>query len=108
MSRFDLVRLIAVRYERDDLKQFRAVGETARTVMCDIQSTTQSEFYAAGQAGFEAAYRVVLESYLDYEGEEIAEVAGVRYRIYRTFRRGTGNLELYLKREEGARNGSNH
>ena len=43
---------------------------------------------------------------VNYSGEQEAELQGVRYRIYRTYRkRDTDEVELYLEEKAGAANG---
>ena len=47
-----------------------------------------------------AAYKVI--AYTDeYGGEEIAVLDGVRYKVYRTYRRKDDKTELYLERRVG-------
>ena len=41
----------------------------------------------------------------DYEGEELAEIDGVRYGVYRTYLGSNESIELYLERKTGATNG---
>lgn len=40
----------------------------------------------------------------EYQGEEVAEINGVRYSIYRTYRDKGEKLELYLERKAGVTN----
>lgn len=75
------------------------VTETKRTVFCEVQSITQSEFYAAANTEFNPEYRFVV-FFGDYEGETVAVYGGARYSIYRTFRTGD-DLELYAERKAG-------
>lgn len=37
----------------------------------------------------------------DYQGEEIAEINGDRYGIYRTYFATTDTIELYLEKKAG-------
>ena len=37
----------------------------------------------------------------DYQKEELCEYDGVRYGIYRTYKRDADHIELYLERKAG-------
>lgn len=74
--------------------------EAERTVLCEVDSITQSEFYAAANTELNPEYRFTI-FFGDYQGEEICKFNGQRYAIYRTYRSGD-NLELYAERKIGA------
>ena len=76
------------------------VTETERTVFCEVDSITQSEFYAAADTELNPEYRFTV-FFGDYEGEEVCSFMGVRYAIYRTYRAGD-YMELYAERKIGA------
>lgn len=99
MERDHVAVLIGVRYEEDKLSQLIPM-ETRREVFCTIGSVQQSEFFAAGRKGMRAQSRVKLFSG-DYEGEELIEVDGVRYGIYRTYLDDNDQMELYLRKMGG-------
>ena len=97
--RNDVITLIRREYAIDDYGVQRA-SETAHEVYCDVNSITQTEFYAANEAGLKAALRFDLFAY-DYSGEEIVEFHGVRYNVYRTYQRYNDVLELYVNKVVG-------
>lgn len=70
--------------------------EQSRSVFCNVLSVGQGEFYKAAQVG--VAIKKQVEVYTaDYEGETLAELAGKRYEIKRTFSPDNGEFtELYL------------
>lgn len=70
--------------------------ETENTVFAVQKSVKQSEFFQAAAAGFKPD--MVLEVYsFEYNGEELCEIGGDRYSVYRTYRiPNTDRLELYL------------
>jgi len=74
--------------------------ESERTVMCEVDSITQTEFYAAANTELNPEYRFTI-FFGDYQGEEICKFNGQRYAIYRTYRSGD-MLELYAERKIGA------
>lgn len=74
--------------------------EKDRQIYCEVDSISQSEFYAAADTELNPEYRFTI-FFGDYEGEKILKYKGVRYAIYRTYRAGD-NLELYAERKIGA------
>ena len=61
----------------------------------------QSEFFAAGRNGLRPQMRLKVFAE-DYRQEELVEVDGARYRIYRTYLGDNEQLELYLEKKAGA------
>lgn len=74
--------------------------ESERTIMCEVYSISQTEFYAAANTELNPEYRFNV-FFGDYEGEEVCKFRGQRYAIYRTYRSGD-MLELYAERKIGA------
>lgn len=58
--------------------------ETATTIFANKKSVGYSEFYKAAQAGYTAEMKFDVYSQ-EYEGQEIAEFEGKRYRVLRTY-----------------------
>lgn len=75
-------------------------SESERTVFCEVESISQSEFYAAANTELNPEYRFRV-FFGDYQGERVCKYNGSRYAIYRTFRSGD-DLELYVERQVGA------
>ena len=99
MDRSSVMRLVRTAYTKDDIKQM-VPSETTRDVFCAVTSVSAQEFYEAGRAGLRPEWRVVMFA-PDYEGEDIAELNGVRYSVYRTFLGKNETIELYLERKAG-------
>lgn len=80
--------------------------ETDRQVFCGIRSIGQSEFYQANATAYRPELKIVLADYLEYNGENIVQYNGQRYRVVRTYRTGL-ELEIVLesapKEEKGSR-----
>ena len=74
--------------------------ETERTVFCEVDSISQTEFYAAANTELNPEYKFTI-FFGDYEGEEVVVFNGARYSVYRTYRTGD-DLELYTERKIGA------
>lgn len=64
---------------------------------------TRAEFVSAGLIGITPTMIVTLACADDYNGEQVAVVAGIRYHIYRTYETKSGGIELYLERRAGDR-----
>lgn len=75
-----------------------------RYIFAEIQSVTRQEFFAASSKGM-ASDGMALVWPWEYHGEEIMEMEGKRYAIYRTFMPDNGKkLELYYQYEVGPAN----
>lgn len=76
------------------------IAETDKTVFCEVESISQSEFYAAANTELNPEYRFSV-FFSDYSGEDLVKYHGVRYAVYRTYRTGD-YMELYAERKVGA------
>lgn len=99
MDRSRVLSLISASYTADEIGQ-RVAVETSRDVFCNVQSVSRAEFYAGGEAGLRPSYVATVFRY-DYDGEQVAELDGVRYSIYRTYERQDEQIELYLEPRKG-------
>ena len=97
----------------DDTGVWRTTAENSREVFARVDSAGRSEFFAGGQSGMRPELRITINA-IEYEGEEICELDGVRYAIYRTYRvsdsaffrtehnsASADDIELYVQREVG-------
>jgi SPP1 family predicted phage head-tail adaptor len=74
------------------------ITETTRDVFAKLGSIGQKEFYQAHAVGLQPEIKFVLADYLDYDGEELVQHDGQRYRVLRTYRKGQ-ELEITVYRE---------
>lgn len=95
----DTIKLISQTITPDQLGN-EVANEIKREVYSEVNTVTQSEFFAAENTELNPEYRFTV-FFADYEGEEIVEYKSSRYVIYRTYRTGD-NLELYVERKIGA------
>lgn len=79
--------------------------ETSREVFGRLASIGQAEFYQAHAVGLKPELKFVLSDYLDYEGENLVEYLGQRFRVLRTFRNGQ-ELEITLYQEVNPHGGA--
>lgn len=99
MDRSHVLTLIRQAMTQDAIGQ-QVAAEVRREVFCDIVSVSAEEFFQAGRIGLRAQFRATVFA-PDYSGEEVAELDGLRYGIYRTYLRRNDEIELYLERKGG-------
>ena len=99
MDQSAVINLIGTAKTQDDTGVWRQ-SKTTRTVMCQVASITRAEFFNAGRNGLNPEY-VFSMFYGDYCGESIVEYEGYTYSVYRTFKRRTDTIELYVGRKGG-------
>ena len=75
--------------------------ETKRTVYCTVKSVGMQEAYQAMGIGLRPELKVILAHDFEYGGESLCELAGVRFRILRTYVTEADGVELTLQREAG-------
>ena len=94
----DVITLVAQSITKDTYG-IEVITETERTVFAEVESISQSEFFAARDTELnpECRFRIFLG---DYKDEEILEYQDKRYAIYRTYRSGD-YMELYAERKVG-------
>lgn len=95
----DVITLITQTITTDKYGNEEAT-ETERTVYCEVDSVSQTEFYAAANTELNPEYRFTI-FFGDYQGEDLVLFNGARYSVYRTYRTGD-DLELYTERKIGA------
>ena len=71
-----------------------------RLVFANVTSVSLDEWAEGGRNGLNPEYRVRMFG-PDYQGEEIAEINGKQYGIYRTYQGRNDVLELYVERKKG-------
>lgn len=98
MKRVTTVNLISQTETLDDIRQ-PVMQETSSTIYATMLEITRTEWAAAQQQSLSPSFRLLV-FFRDYNGENIAELNGKRYLIYRTF--GAGDyIELYLGQRVG-------
>ena len=100
----DLVQLIATDYTTNEYG-IQIPAETVREVWARYQSAMRDEFSDAGVDGLRRGLTVITPI-VNYNGEEIVAVQGVRYNVTRTYLlEPTDEIELHLERKVGTGNG---
>ena len=94
----DVIKLITQTVSLDDYGN-EVLTETEKTVFCEVDSITQTEFYAAADTEINPEYRFTV-FFGDYDGQTVINYHDVRYSVYRTYRTSDG-LELYAERKIG-------
>lgn len=99
MDRSNVIKLISSTKSQDDYGIWKETL-SERTVYCNVQSVTQSEFFEGGRNGLNPEYRITM-FFSDYNGESMVEYEGKIYAVYRTYKRRNDTLELYVERKGG-------
>ena len=94
----DVITLVALTITKDTYG-IETSTESQRTIFAEVESISQSEFFAARDAQLQPEFRFRV-FFGDYKGEEILEYQNKRYAIYRTYRSGD-YMELYAERKVG-------
>lgn len=94
----DVIKLIKQTITTDKYQR-EVATEASTNVFCEVNSITQTEFYAAANTELNPEYRFNV-FFGDYNGESIVEYQGTRYSVYRTYRNGD-YMELYVERKIG-------
>ena len=95
----DVITLITQTITTDKYGNEQAF-ETDNTVFCEVDSVSQSEFFAAENTELNPEYKFTI-FFGDYDGQALVKFNGARYSVYRTYRTGD-DLELYTERKIGA------
>jgi SPP1 family predicted phage head-tail adaptor len=98
MNRADVIQLITE--NRTGHGVHEAVAETARTVMCEVQSVRRSEYYTALNAGFQPEYVFVLALAEDYRNERTVMFHGQKFRVIRTYLTEDDGIEITVERSD--------
>lgn len=83
----DILNLISTQQSVDDYGDLLTV-ETPRRVFCRVESIGTKEFYQAAATGLKPEIKFVMADYFDYNGEQLIDYQGTRYRVLRTYRTG--------------------
>lgn len=71
-----------------------------RMVYANVMSVSASEWFEGGRNGLNPELRAIMFA-PDYQGEEVVEINGRSYAVYRTYQARTDVLELYLEKRKG-------
>lgn len=99
MNLVEKIGLISIEYTQDELGEW-VEKEEKTDVFAIVQSVTMYEFYEAGREGMRPDYRFHVWM-TEYNDQELVEYKGKRYRIYRTYIRKDGRIELYVNEQKG-------
>ena len=70
-------------------------AETKTEVFCNKKSVGYAEFFNSQQAGITVSFKADVHA-VDYEGQQLAEYAGKRYSILKTYCIDDDTIELTL------------
>ncbi len=95
-----VAKLINESYVPDEIGQM-IPSETETEIYVEILSVTRSEWAAASRDGLNPALMLRTQR-INYSGERIVKLDGVRYGVYRTYAPPDSDLiEIYLEEKAG-------
>lgn len=100
MDRSTPVWLVAKSYTEDQYGVLQPTP-TKRLVYANVTSVTGAEWFEGGRNGINPEYRIRMFA-PDYQGEEVVEISGRQYAVYRTYQARTDVIELYVEKRKGA------
>ena len=68
--------------------------QMSEVVFAEMLSIRQSEFYQAQTAGQKPEIKFKITDYMDYQNQQYLIHGNVRYKILRTYRTGSNELEI--------------
>lgn len=71
---------------------------TRADVFAEVKSVGMKEKYEALNVGLKPELVFVLADYYDYDGQEFIEYSSARYKVLRTYRKATNELEIVVTR----------
>ena len=95
----DVCSLITITYTKDDLKQQKAITRE-RQVFCMLSSVNRAEFFAAGKNGHKPQMILYMQAD-EYDNQEELKYRNDVYKIYRSFFRTDGYVELSCEKRVG-------
>lgn len=99
MSKYSVCNLISETHSKDQHGVFQKV-EKSRQVFCEIASVSRDEVFEGGRNGLNPDKKITVYSF-EYENENIVELDGVRYTVYRTYEAKNDRIELYVEVRKG-------
>lgn len=97
------IDLIEIVQEKDEINQLVEKQRTTATVLADISSVSQTEFFSGGRIGLQPSIKAVLYDF-EYNEEPLIKWNGKIYSVYRTFYvNGADRVELYCEERGGTK-----
>jgi hypothetical protein len=99
-QKIDLVEIVTT---QGTLNQTQEVTRVTASVIAEIDSVTQTEFFDGGRIGLKPSLRATVYDF-EYKDEPIVRVGSKLYSVYRTYCiNGSDLMELYLEEKGGTK-----
>lgn len=99
MDRSTPIYLIKTKYTVDAYDVLQPTEEK-RLAYANVTSVSSAEWFEGGRNGLNPELRIRMFA-PDYQGEQIVEINGQQYAIYRTYQARTDIVELYVEKRKG-------
>ena len=70
------------------------------TVFAEKKSVGFDEILRAEQSGYKSKFKLILNDF-EYTGEQVVEIDGVKYFVYRTYKSSMDKIEVYIEDKLG-------
>lgn len=80
--------------EKDEYGDDMQKEKLSEVVFAREKSIGQSEFYQAQTAGVKPEIKLVIADYLDYTGQQYLIYGNMRYKVFRTYKTESNELEI--------------
>lgn len=89
----EVIYLLSTKYTTNEVGDSMEVPETSMR-LARLKSIGQAEFYQAQAQGLKPELKLVLPDYLNYNNQEEVIYNGFRYKVLRTYRTESNELEI--------------
>lgn len=93
----DVIKLLTITEAPNEIGD-RIESISEKEVFAKVRSIGMKEKYEALNVGLKPELTFVLADYYDYENQEFIEYESQRYKVLRTYRKETNELEIVVTR----------
>ena len=93
----ELITLLTITLSTNDIGDM-VETVTEKEVFADIRSIGMKETYESMAVGLKPEYTFVLADYYDYDDQQDIEYNNNKYKVLRTYKKNTNELEIVVTR----------
>lgn len=93
----DVISLLTITETINEIGD-RVESVTKKEVFAQVRSVGMKEKYEALNVGLKPELTFVIADYYDYDDQEHIEYNSIRYKVMRTYRKNTNELEIVVTR----------
>lgn len=93
----DVINLLTITETINEIGD-RVESVTKKEIFAQVRSIGMKEKYEALNVGLKPELTFVIADYYDYDDQEHIEYNSIRYKVLRTYRKNTNELEIVVTR----------